>query len=319
MRTSILAFCVLSALAANYAAAQPVPAAPTPVTIPLSKQIDFTASTNGRSYRLFVAIPFTPPPTQGYPVLYVLDGGAYFDSFADAARLRSALGDGIEPAVIVGIGYPGDDIARTMRERSFDLTPTQPDAATTARDAAAPGPVTKYGGADSFLTVIQTEIKPRIAAMLPIDPSRAMLFGHSLGGLFVLHALFTHPEDFSTWLALSPSIWWNNRAVLAEEPAFDQRLTANHLQPRIFLGVGALEQDVPKGPPPPGITREQIVSSVVNARMVSNVLDLATHLETLSGGPAYRVDYRVFDGQTHLSVPWTSLDAVLHFALKPTD
>ena len=65
------------------ASAQPAPAtAKTPVTIALSQQVDFTARANGKDYRLFIATPLTPPPPGGYPVVYVLDGNAYFASVA---------------------------------------------------------------------------------------------------------------------------------------------------------------------------------------------------------------------------------------------
>ena len=249
-------------------------------------------------------------------MLYVLDGDAYFDTFAAAARLRSALGDGLQPAVVVGISYASDDMATSLREREFDLTQVEPDAATKALEGATQGPAMKYGGADGLLTVIQNEVKPRIAALVAVDPAHSILFGHSLGGLFVLHTLFTHPEDFSTYLALSPSIWWSDRAVLGEEPAFDRKVVAGQLQMQVFLAVGGLEQDAPAGAPPPGMTAEQVAKATASARMVSNVIDLATHLKALQGGEGFHVEYKVLPGSTHLSAPWASVDTLLDFALK---
>ena len=37
-------------------------------------------------------------------------------------------------------------------------------------------------------------LKPAIAKAVAVDPSRQALFGHSLGGLFVLHAQLGHPR-----------------------------------------------------------------------------------------------------------------------------
>lgn len=52
-----------------------------------------------------------------------------------------------------------------------------------------------------------------VEAVLPIDPDRQSLFGHSFGGLFVLYSLFTRPSAFTTWIAASPSIYWENRTI----------------------------------------------------------------------------------------------------------
>jgi predicted alpha/beta superfamily hydrolase len=38
--------------------------------------------------------------------------------------------------------------------------------------------------------------------------------GSSLGGLLTLYLGFTHPAVFSRIAALSPSVWWDKRAVL---------------------------------------------------------------------------------------------------------
>jgi predicted alpha/beta superfamily hydrolase len=157
-----------------------------------------------------------------------------------------------------------------------------------------------YAGADEFLRVILTEIKPRVAAAAPVNPDRSTVFGHSLGGLFVLHALFTHPDAFQTWLALSPSIWWDSRVVLRDEAAFAGEVAAGHVAPRIYIGVGAREESKPD-----------------EFMMVTNASALASRLSGLKGAPSYVVGSKVFDGQTHLSVPIAAAGALLDFALPP--
>ena len=71
-----------------------------------------------------------------------------------------------------------------------------------ARSIAAPtfverdiGPET--GDADAFLRVIEKEIKPGVEALVPINRSNQALFGHSDGGLAVVHALFTRTRRLS--------------------------------------------------------------------------------------------------------------------------
>lgn len=190
-----------------------------PATHPRSAQFDFVGGPEKVRYRLQVALPYAPPPATGYPVILVLDGGAYFGAFAEAARLRCAVGAELAPAIVAGIGYAAGDLAESMRRRYRDLSPTPQDAESAAFDAATMGPA-EGGGADAFAEVIESKVRPRIAGVAPIDPARVMLFGHSLGGLFALHTLFTRPEAFSDYLALSPSIWWNRRVVLDHEEVF---------------------------------------------------------------------------------------------------
>jgi predicted alpha/beta superfamily hydrolase len=60
------------------------------------------------------------------------------------------------------------------------------------------GAPSEFGGAGTFPRVIEQEIKPRVANVVPVARGRDILFGHSFGALFVLHALFTHPEAFNT-------------------------------------------------------------------------------------------------------------------------
>lgn len=299
VRAAALVLSVAAPVSAAWADPAPAPAR---ATVPMSRQIDFTSAVDGHTYRVQIAIPYLPPPKAGYPVLYVLDGDAYFGTFASAARLRTIARE-LEPAVVVGIGYPDgqDDMRVVMARRDFDLTPTQGTAADLAQTKALTNVTPTYAGADQFLKVIQTEIKPRVAAAVPVDPARAMLFGHSLGGLFVLHALFTQPGAFQTWLALSPSIWWDGRVVLKDEASFSSQVATGKAAPRVFIAVGAKEQLKPDA-----------------FMMVGNATDLAGRLSGLKGPPGYVVASKVFDGQTHLSVPFASANTLLEFALPPT-
>jgi hypothetical protein len=267
----------------------------------MSRQIDFTSAVDGHTYRVQIAIPFVPPPAAGYPVIYVLDGDGYFGSFSIAARLRT-IGGELTPAVVVGIGYPDaqDDMRVSLARRDYDLTPTGGTAADAAQTRAQTGVTPTYAGADQFLKVILTEVEPRVAAAVPIDPTRTTLFGHSLGGLFVLHALFTHPEAFRTWLALSPSIWWDGRVVLKDEAAFSREVADGKAAPRVFIGVGAREQSRPD-----------------DFMMVDNATALAARLSALHGPPGYVVASKVFEGQTHLSVPFAATNTLLEFAVPP--
>ena len=292
------------------------PASGGSATLPVSRQFDFKSAINGRSYRVQVAIPFAPAPQNGYAVLYMLDGDAYFGTYSFAARMRALLGE-LQPAVVVGIGYPEgeSDLKAVFVRRQYDLTPTPIDPKEAAQAGLSTDP-TALGGADAFLQVIEREVKPRVAALLPVDSSRGILFGHSLGGLFALHTLFTHPESFRTYLVLSPSIWFNHQVVLGNEAKFAAAVKSGKIAPQVFVAVGGDEETLPVALPP-GMTREQVVKSIAEASMIRNAMDLGERLKALPGVAGYAARSRVFDGETHISVPWASVGPFLNFALAP--
>jgi predicted alpha/beta superfamily hydrolase len=316
-RVMALLALALPALVGNLPA-QTLAAAPAmgPSTLPASMQNDFTSKINGRSYRVRVALPFAAPPPGGYPALYVLDGDGYFHGVAEAARLRQ-LGAEIEAAVVVGIGYPeAESFAMVLHRRTYDLTPTRGSAEFAAADKAASGMESESGGADLFFKVIQEEIKPRIAETVKVDPRRSLLWGHSLGGLFVLHTMFNHPEAFQTFLAQSPSIWWDGKSVLRNEQNFSRAVAGRKTAPGVFIGVGGTEQDPPKLPAStPADVVEKTKKRIVEAAMIDNAVALAARLKALKGGPGYRVESHVFNGASHMSVPYAALNAMLDFSL----
>ena len=75
----------------------------------------------------------------------------------------------------------------------------------------APEPV---GGALNFKHFLKDELMPKITAEYNVNPTELYLFGHSLAGLFSLWTYLTDPSAFSKYVAVSPSIWWNNHELL---------------------------------------------------------------------------------------------------------
>lgn len=175
----------------------------------------------GKGYRIQVWRPLAPPPPGGYPTLYMLDGNAVFESLVQTGREQGV--SRAVPALIVGIGYDVDD-RFDVDARSYDYTPPSPGddspigMPNNPQARGRPG-----GGGDRFLDFIEHDLKPVIAARFPVDPAKQGLYGHSFGGLLVLHALFTRPQAFRTYVAASPSIWWNNRFILSEAKTFVER------------------------------------------------------------------------------------------------
>ncbi|MFG1478077.1 alpha/beta hydrolase-fold protein [Xanthobacter sp. V4C-4] len=280
-----------------------------PLTLPGTEE-RVVVSRGGLPYRLFITAPREPPPPAGYPVLYVLDGNAVAGTLSDLARTQARNQGGlIQPAVLVAVGYPGD-APHNMPRRARDLTPVP----------APPGEGTgtyltpeQTGAADAFLSFLLDELRPLIAADFPVDPARQGLMGHSFGGLFTLHALFTLPEAFSTYIAASPSIWWANRAILNEEAAFAAHPPAGTR--RLLLTVGAYEQTLH-----PGLRTQpdadKVAQRLAARGMVDAARDLAGRIAALPGRPV-AVRFEILPGQTHASAAPHALLAGLEFFLGP--
>lgn len=230
--------CALLGCAGSAIAAEP--SADAPVILQGATQFNLE-STTGRTYRIFLSIPEGDVPEQGRPVIYMTDANQNFPVVATLARRRSRTGAG---AVVVGVGYPSDERQIQSQRRTYDLTPRADEAWLKTQPPQMQNQ--KTGGNDDLLDFMEKEVKPLVEARTKIDRSQQMLFGHSYGGLLVLHALFTRPDTYQFYAASSPSIWFNNRSILNEEEAFAKKYTGKDLPVHLWVTVGELEQPRPR-------------------------------------------------------------------------
>jgi|GEM_PF-171098 len=197
------------------------------------------SESNGREYRISVAEPMGPPPEGGYPVLYSLDANASFGTLAEAVRLQSRTPRGITPSIIVGIGYDSDSPIVTD-ERFYDYTVPAAAHELPVRPNGMPWPET--GGAEDFLDFIELQLIPRIASRYPVNSEKQSVFGHSLGGFFVLYALFTRPHIFRRYIAASPSVWWKQHVLYKTWEVSKPFLQPFGLQRELSIFVGSEEK-----------------------------------------------------------------------------
>jgi tetratricopeptide (TPR) repeat protein len=73
--------------------------------------------------------------------------------------------------------------------------------------------VRNSGGGDNFLKFIETELIPFVDNNYRTHPYR-VLVGHSFGGLFAVYTLLTKPKLFDAYIAISPSLHWDDLLVL---------------------------------------------------------------------------------------------------------
>ncbi len=246
---------------------------------------------DGYPYQIFVSRPSGEAPANGYPVLYVLDGNAMFAGFAETRRIQAFTNSEIGKSIIVGIGYKTDKAYDTTR-RLYDFTQDFKKPIMPAQQRLAQ---LKAGGRDQFAQFILERLRPEIARRYPVNASRQALFGHSLGGLFSLYMLYSHPNAFHAIIAASPSIWWNDQAIVGEERAFAAKLARGDIAApisRIRIVTGELED------------------TAVNT---TDAEALARRLEALSQY-GLRSQFELFRGENHITVPSRSVTSSLRFA-----
>lgn len=283
-----------------------------PVAIAGSERFDLPSTILGRSLRILVAKPYGDMPKAGWPAVYLLDGFDMFPIASQCVRQMASAGE-TRAAVVVGVAYAEPKTGGEQRWRDLSTPVSQAYLDRQGRkDVTAEG----VGGMDDFLRAIHTEVKPAVAAMLKVNAKDQTLFGHSLGGLTVLRALFRRTGDYRTFLASSPSIWWDDRAILADEAAFSAKVEAGRSTPRVFVSVGADEGRAGKVNPASGRTQADVERMTRQAKMVGNARALSARLKALRGGAGYVVESVVFPEEGHLSVVPAAVSRGLRFALR---
>jgi uncharacterized protein len=246
-------------------------------------------------WRVFVHRPAGEPPPEGWPLLVITDGNAMIATAVDALRVQSSypMGTHVGPGVIAAIGYPTDDAYDPLR-RSFDLSPPPGRSYPPFSEG---GPAVRTGGAQRFLDVIEAEVLPFLGGLAPIDPARRTLFGHSFGGLFALHALFSGCQAFSRYVAASPTIYWEDGGLLESERRF--AATPRDRDVVIHLSVGEYEGETLAPFQYGREDTETRLSGARTARTLQLTREMAARLSAL---PRTRVACEIYPGETHMTM-----------------
>ena len=253
---------IVASLAVGLVAGWPVAAAPArivsegPALQFAATQLVVHSDRVGRDFLIKVSAPFAPVPAgETRPVIYALDGG-----YEIAGPMGWVLGGagGMAQAYIVSVGYLPVDFGK--RETDLSHRPY------------VDGGRTAPAGGGAFEAFLLDELRPLIEGRYPIDADQAVLFGHSLGGVFTANVLAAHPDAFRGYLIASPAVW--------TDPDLVERLAAAANRGggrRVYVAVGGAE--------------------------APRMLDGERRLVEALTGPSskLKVAGRVFEGGTHLS------------------
>ncbi|HEY6986593.1 MAG TPA: alpha/beta hydrolase-fold protein [Rhodanobacteraceae bacterium] len=221
----VLLFMVLFAIARTGAAAG---AGTEPLVIGDSFKIE--SKVLGETRRINV---YPPPGYAGsdlrVPVLYMPDGGLAEDFLHVAGLVEVLVGDNsMRPFLLVGI---------ENTERRRDLTPPTDNA---EDKKIAP----RVGGSAAFRKFIREELMPQIKQRYRTTDETAIV-GESLAGLFVVETFFLEPDLFDTYIAIDPSLWWDDHKLV------DDAAASLYARPRVGKSLYLAASSEQRGPGDP--------------------------------------------------------------------
>ena len=131
-------------------------------------------------------------------VLYMPDGGVEED-FPHIANTLSELINSkkIKPVILVGI-------ENTQRRRDL----SGPTEVETDKEIAP-----EIGGSEKFRDFVKEELFPEIEKRYRTTLERGII-GESLAGLFIVETFLEQPEMFDFYIAIDPSLWWNDHHLV---------------------------------------------------------------------------------------------------------
>ncbi len=138
-----------------------------------------------------------------YPVCYFFDGNTHFKNLvANRDWLASGLYASMPEIILVGI---------IQKDRTNELTPT----AMKTPEEWKRADFSTSGGYSMFMDFIEQELKPMIDSTYRTN-GYEILMGHSFGGLATAYTFVHSPERYDTYVAIDPSIWWDDALLLKQ-------------------------------------------------------------------------------------------------------
>lgn len=178
------------------------------VSLAKAKVITLYSSELNENRKIFIYHPRTDSQyvsQASYPVLYLMDAEEQLGMVLGQLIYLSESYSILPPLIVVGIG----NIDRTK-----DLTPTHAITGNNGRsDTSMAATLKTSGNGERFLRFMRNELMPYIQKQYNAS-SFKVLCGHSLGGLMSVYTLLKHPDMFNAYIAISPSLWWDEQYTL---------------------------------------------------------------------------------------------------------
>jgi hypothetical protein len=172
-----------------------------------------------RTFYIQLPSDYNPESNQKYPVAFIIDGDVLLPTVSNVQDYY--FGGFMPEMLLVGIS--------NANNRTRDLTTSK-----ITEKFGFPFNV-ENGEADNFTQFIEAELIPFIENKYPVTNFRTLI-GHSYGGLFTINMLVKHAHVFNNYLAIDPSLDWDNQKLLKE--AQELLATQNYANKSFFMSLG---------------------------------------------------------------------------------
>ena len=217
-------------------------------------------------------------PGQTYPVIYLLDAETHLGGLAMIQEYYNFFR--LPEMIVVGIA--------SQDHRTLNFTPSVVEN----RNGAA---VEESGGSETFTQFMATELIPFIDSKYPTNEHRTLI-GHSFAGLFAINTLIHHPDLFRNYVAIDPSLGWDNKAWLDE--SLPTILASKMVQKGLFV---AISNEIIR-------FSDELTVETVSADTTEFSLEIRSSLEFVrrmkqDTPPGLRFDWAFYETDIHGSVP----------------
>jgi predicted alpha/beta superfamily hydrolase len=250
--------------------------------ITVGEKVSMYSKVLGEKREVWVHLPasYSKGKANRYPVVYVLDGDENFLTITGIVNELSVKHGNTDVPEMIIVGILNTD-------RTRDLTITH----RTTGFAVDPQFAKNSGGGEKFTSFLKKELIPYIDSAYPAAPYRTLI-GHSLGGMIVVNTLLNHTDMFNAYIALDPSIWWDDQLLVKQ--AETQLAHKKFENKSFFMAVANTmnsKEDFSQ-------LKKDTATPNLHFRSEVNLIDV---LKNKEAGLHWSYDY--YKNETHASVP----------------
>ena len=236
---------------------------------------------------------YNPSNSDKYPVVYLLDG---FSLKRDLVTIyENYWGHYLPHMILVGISNKSNRI-RDLTTSKIKMRRGQEMNKDT-------------GGAEKFTRFIEEELIPYIDKKYPTTPYRTLI-GHSYAGLFTINILINHKHIFRNYIAIDPSIEWDNQKLLNEAK---QKLNSENFEGKsLFVSLAAEQLHMWNEE----ITMENIMKDTSEFTLFArSIIDFSTFAASQKES-GLNFSWKVYNEDLHGTVPLPTIRDGLVFLFK---
>ncbi len=226
---------------------------------------------------------YSPDNNRKYPTIYILDGRVLLPAVNTVYEFYH--GGYLPEMILVAIS--------NNKNRTRDLTPTK----ITTKFGM---PFTEENGeSDNFLKFIEEELIPYVESNYAVTSYRTLI-GHSYAGLFTINTLIHHPKLFSNYLAIDPTLYWDDQKLLKQAEDILKQTNFNSKSLFVSLG-GQLHMQNSE------ITIDNVMEDTSDYTLFARSIIQLSNLVKNNNNSGLEFDWKFYPKDLHGTVPLPSI------------